>query len=99
MVCLPSYALCLCVLPQALTAQYVVEGKVFDLGNFEPVRLCNVYIVGTTLGAATDSLGHYRFEVERPGKYEMVFSHIAQSKSLHRNLVGSLGKLRKKNLF
>lgn len=55
----------------------MVEGKVFDLGNFEPIRLTNVFIVGTTMGAPTDSAGYFRFEVPRPGKYELVYSHIA----------------------
>lgn len=65
-----------CAFSTMLQAQIEVKGKVFDLTTFEPVNLCNVYIVGTTLGAATDSAGTFAFEVERPGKYELVFSHI-----------------------
>lgn len=57
--------------------QYTISGKVFDLGNFQPVEFCNVFIVGTTMGAATDSLGNYSFEVNRTGTYELVFSHVA----------------------
>jgi len=76
------FGLCLCCLCPVLSAQHIVEGKVFDLGNFQPVRLCNVFVVGTTMGAATDSTGYYRFEIDRPGKYELVFSHIAYKPEL-----------------
>ncbi len=57
--------------------QHMVSGQVFDLGNFQPIQFCNVFIVGTTMGAATDSLGNYSLEVTRPGQYELVFSHVA----------------------
>ena len=69
--------LTLLLIAGSVQAQHRVSGKVFDLGSFKPVEFCNVYIVGTTMGAPTDSLGNYSFVVKTPGKYELVFSHIA----------------------
>lgn len=57
-------------------AQIVVKGQVFDITTFQPIDLCNVYIVGTSMGASTDTTGHFSFEVAEPGSYELVFSHV-----------------------
>lgn len=63
--------------PFNLGAQISISGKVFDLSTSDPIDFCNVFVVGTTLGAGTDSLGNFAFEVPAPGKYELVFSHVA----------------------
>lgn len=57
-------------------AQHVISGQVFDITTVKPIELCNVYIVGTTIGTSTDSEGNFSFEVPKPGGYELVYSHI-----------------------
>lgn len=57
-------------------AQYAVSGQVFDITTLKPVELCNVYIVGTTLGASTDASGFFSFNIPDSGDYELVYSHI-----------------------
>lgn len=57
-------------------AQHHISGQVFDITTLQPVEFCNVYIVGTTLGASTDARGHFSFAVPDSGEYELVYSHI-----------------------
>jgi len=57
-------------------AQHRVSGQVFDISTLKPVELCNVYIVGTTLGASTDSSGFFTFNLPDSGEYELVYSHV-----------------------
>ncbi|MCE7991989.1 MAG: carboxypeptidase-like regulatory domain-containing protein [Roseivirga sp.] len=63
-------------LPFNTSAQHHISGQVFDITTLQPVELCNVYIVGTTLGASTDTKGHFSFEVPDSGDYELVYSHV-----------------------
>lgn len=57
-------------------SQHSVKGKVFDISQLKPVSLCNIYIVGTTIGTSTDSLGQFSLDLPDKGSYELVFSHI-----------------------
>lgn len=58
-------------------AQHHVSGQVFDITTLKPIELCNVYIVGTTLGGSTDTKGHFAFDLPDSGEYELVFSHVS----------------------
>lgn len=69
-------ALCLLGLSFHCRGQHVVSGQVFDITTVKPIELCNVYIVGTTIGTSTNSEGQFHFEVPKPGAYELVYSHV-----------------------
>lgn len=63
-------------LPLSTSGQHIISGQVFDISNIKPIELCNVYIVGTTLGAASDPKGAFSFQVPSLGTYELVYSHV-----------------------
>ena len=58
-------------------AQYgSIRGFVYDNDNGEPVIFCNVFLEGTTYGAATDVNGYYNISRVSPGKYTLVVKAI-----------------------
>lgn len=65
------YALC------AATGKFA--GKVIDRETGDPLPGANVFIVGTTLGAATDVDGEYFILNVSPGTYELLASFIGYS--------------------
>lgn len=58
-----------------------ITGTVVDSETGEAMIGANVYIDGTTLGAATDLDGKYLIEGITPGEYNLIFSTIGYSKS------------------
>lgn len=58
-----------------------ITGTVVDSETGEAMIGANVYIDGTTLGAATDLDGKYLIEGIMPGEYNLIFSTIGYSKS------------------
>lgn len=71
---------CLALMTSAAAAQGqefgVVVGTVFDALNGEPLPGVNVFASGTTLGAATDSVGVFEVRGFLPGQYEIVASMV-----------------------
>ncbi len=64
----------------AQTNRGTIKGIVIDAESGEPVVGANVFLVGTTLGAATDMEGNYIIANVPAGKYEMIVSHILYAK-------------------
>ncbi|MDQ7064506.1 MAG: carboxypeptidase-like regulatory domain-containing protein [candidate division KSB1 bacterium] len=54
----------------------VIKGRVTDKETRKPLSDVNVFLSGTSLGDATDSLGYYAIEHVPPGVYELVVSRI-----------------------
>lgn len=46
-------------------AQYVINGKIFDLKNKEPLPFVNVIIKGTTVGATSDFDGNFQIKTSK----------------------------------
>jgi len=64
-------------------AQYgSVRGFVYDRANGEPVIFCNVYLQGTTYGAATDVNGFYNITRVTPGNYKLVVQALSYAESI-----------------
>ncbi len=53
-----------------------LSGTVLDKQTRQPLELVNVWIEGTTLGAATNEKGYYRIQNIPEGKYSVKFSII-----------------------
>lgn len=59
-----------------------VYGLILDSLTKNPVVNVNVIIRGTNIGAVTDSTGYFQLDLPVGGKYTIVFSHIAYSKTI-----------------
>ncbi|MFN8294820.1 MAG: TonB-dependent receptor [Chitinophagales bacterium] len=65
------------LVPHLIFAQTgVIEGRVYDEINNEPIIGANVIITGTTLGASTDADGNYRIENLTAGLYNLEVSYL-----------------------
>jgi hypothetical protein len=53
-----------------------ITGKVIDANTGGSINLVNVYLSGTTYGAATSQAGIYLMENILPGSYQLIFQHI-----------------------
>ena len=63
-------------------AQYgSVRGFVYDKANGEPVIFCNVYLEGTTYGAATDVNGFYNITKVPAGDYKLIVQALSYAES------------------
>ena len=61
----------------------VIQGRVFDPINNDPIPFANVVIQGTTSGATTDLDGNYKIENLEPGAYNISVSYVGyQSKTI-----------------
>jgi outer membrane receptor protein involved in Fe transport len=69
-----------------------VSGVVTDITNGEPLIGCNVVIVGTKLGAATDVNGYYFILNIPPGKYEIQASMIGFQTVVQRDVIVDAGR-------
>ncbi|MEM8560540.1 MAG: carboxypeptidase-like regulatory domain-containing protein, partial [Bacteroidota bacterium] len=56
-------------LSASAVAQGTLSGTVTDAASGEPLVGVNVYLQGTTIGAATDTDGMYAIQALRPGNY------------------------------
>ncbi|MEM8599870.1 MAG: TonB-dependent receptor [Bacteroidota bacterium] len=63
-------------LSAAALAQGTLSGTVTDAASGEPLAGVNVYLQGTTLGAATDADGMYSIPALRPGNYIAVVAFV-----------------------
>ena len=64
-----------------------ISGKVTDEATGEALVGCNVLIVGTQLGAATDIDGTYFILNVEPGKYDIQASYLGYQKVLQRDVI------------
>ncbi|HMP99987.1 MAG TPA: TonB-dependent receptor [Cyclobacteriaceae bacterium] len=64
------------LLPFALQAQVVLQGKVSDAENGEALAYCHIQVAGTSLGVLTDEAG--KFSIDLPGstEIELIISYI-----------------------
>tara|TARA_B100001250_G_scaffold25098_1_gene20827 strand:- start:2020 stop:4284 length:2265 start_codon:yes stop_codon:yes gene_type:complete len=53
-----------------------IRGFVYEKESGEPVMFCNVFLEGTTIGAATDINGMYNISKVKSGKYTLVVTYI-----------------------
>mgnify|MGYP001272323063 CR=1 FL=1 len=53
-----------------------IRGFVYEKESGEPVMFCNVFLKGTTIGAATDINGMYNISKVNAGNYTIVVTYI-----------------------
>ncbi|MBK9097764.1 MAG: TonB-dependent receptor [bacterium] len=63
----------------AFAQTYTISGKVTDGMNGEPLIGANIFLQGTSWGAASDAQGNYSI-VAKPGKYTITCSYIGYDK-------------------
>ncbi|MDZ7374073.1 MAG: TonB-dependent receptor [candidate division KSB1 bacterium] len=66
----------LVLLPGLLLGAGTIRGKVYDKDSKDGLPAANVYIQGTTIGAASDLNGNYVIHNVPPGRYTLVASYI-----------------------
>ncbi len=69
-------------LSASLTVAQSISGKVTDFATAEPIPYANVYFAGTLQGAVTSTDGTYKLQSFRPGRYDLVVSHIGYLDSI-----------------
>jgi len=57
----------------------IIEGYITDVVTGEPLQAANVFVVGTSLGAASDAQGKYRIPNVPAGEYTLRVSYIGYS--------------------
>ena len=58
-----------------------IRGFVYEKESGEPVIFCNVFLKGTTIGAATDINGMYNISKVNAGEYTIVVTYIGYDTS------------------
>lgn len=58
-------------------------GKILEEGTNEPLTGVNIFIRGTSFGAASDFDGNYRIPNIRPGEYSIEFTYVGFERVLH----------------
>jgi len=53
-----------------------IRGFVYDKESGEPIIFCNVFLEGTTIGAATDINGMYNISKVQPGDYTLTVTYL-----------------------
>jgi hypothetical protein len=71
---LPLLSILIATIASAQTGN--IRGFVYDKESGEPVIFCNVFLKGTTIGAATDINGMYNISKVNPGDYTLVVTYI-----------------------
>jgi hypothetical protein len=72
-----NFILALLLFPSIIFAQTgIIEGRIFDEINNEPIIGANVTIKGTTNGATTDIDGNYKIEGLTAGLYNIEVSYL-----------------------
>ena len=77
----------LCTTLQAAGITGTLKGRITDKETGEPLIGCNVIIVGTELGAATDLEGNYTIIKVPPGKYKIHVLMIGYAKTNISNVI------------
>ena len=63
-------------IPFALSAQRTISGRITDAEDGSPIAGVHTFIAGTTIGATTDTTGHYRLKIPGEGSYRLAVSHV-----------------------
>ena len=71
---LPLLSILIATIASAQTGN--IRGFVYDKESGEPVIFCNVFLKGTTIGAATDINGMYNISKVNAGDYTLVVTYI-----------------------
>ena len=71
---LPLLSILIATIASAQTGD--IRGFVYDKESGEPVIFCNVFLKGTTIGAATDINGMYNISKVKAGDYTLVVTYI-----------------------
>lgn len=77
----------------AQTNKGTIKGKVVDAASGEAIIGANVFLSGTTLGAASDIEGNYAIENVPAGNYEMIVSYISYAKTKISNVIVKGGEI------
>src|SRR6185436_5169487 len=67
-------ALMLSFIAEAQTG--TIRGFIYEEGSGEPVIFTNIYLKGTTYGAATDVNGYYSISKIAPGDYTLMVTYL-----------------------
>ncbi len=65
----------------------ILEGKIADKDNKEPLIGVSVAIVGTSMGAATDERGYFQVQNVPAGTYDVRFSNVGYQTMLYHGVV------------
>jgi hypothetical protein len=60
-----------------------LAGRILEEGTNEPLTGVNVFIRGTSFGAASDLDGNYNIRNIRPGEYAVEFTYVGFERVLH----------------
>jgi outer membrane receptor protein involved in Fe transport len=85
-ICL-SIVICLSALTLQGQNKGVLFGQVIDADKGETLPGVNIYLVGTTIGAATDFDGNYRIDGIKPGEYTVQVTSIGYEKQILTGIV------------
>ncbi|NNC83687.1 MAG: TonB-dependent receptor [Flavobacteriales bacterium] len=75
-----------------------IRGFVYEKDTGEPVIFTNVYLQGTTIGAATDVNGFYQITKVPPGTYTLIVTYLGYD-TLRENITVAAGEIMTKKLF
>ncbi len=81
------------VTANALAVTANISGRVTDVETGEPLYGATVLLVGTSMGAVTDSHGQYLIQNVPPGTYELRASYIGYRRKQERIVVASGARL------
>jgi hypothetical protein len=71
-----SHSLFLVMSLMLLGQNATIRGFVYDKSSGEPIMFANVYLKGTTLGAATDLKGYFTITQVPAGKYTLLVTYL-----------------------
>ena len=78
------------ILSQLVCSQTVIQGRIVDKKNSEPLTGAAVLIEGTTIGTTADIDGNYTLKVT-PGSYSLVISYVSYTTQRIKNVVVEKG--------
>jgi hypothetical protein len=91
-----SACLCLSAVLSAVAAPEgstgMVQGTVSDASTREPLISANITVVGTTIGATTDSDGHFQIAKLAPGTYRMKATTVGYTPLIKTDIVVAPGR-------
>ena len=88
----------LTIISQVFAQTGTIRGFVYDKETGEPIIFTNVYIDGTTQGAATDVNGYYSITKVKAGTYKLACSALGYEK-LTKEVTVESGKIETVKLY
>ncbi len=73
----------LCVIPFILSAQHIINGRITDADDGNPIPDAAVFISNTTAGTTTNAAGYYQLKIPGGGSYQLVVSHAGYQSVFH----------------